>query len=271
MNLLAIDTATDKFSIALSEAANTWFFEADAGLRHSELVMDSVDMLMHKAGIMPNALNGVVCMGGPGSFTGLRIGFSIAKGLALSLGIPFAAIPTLDCMAWPFSSWPGIVVPVLDAKKKAFFCTLYRDGRQLCPVMDATPAEIATSIASATDSGHSPTLLIGPASQMLYQKLLELPDSGLDMTLIKPEKRLRWGNAETLLHMAKDTKIFDNNSTAAGIANGPNYIRKSDAEIGMGTRDRGSGIGDSNSNNYITSESYPNTPNKDPQSLIPDP
>jgi tRNA threonylcarbamoyladenosine biosynthesis protein TsaB len=245
MNLLAIDTATDRISVALSEGcsapANTWLFEADSGLRHSELVMDCIDMLMQKAALKPSALNGIVCMGGPGSFTGLRIGFSIAKGLALSLGIPFAAIPTLDCISWPFSSWPGIVIPVLDAKKKAFFCAIYRDGKQLCSPMDATPAEIASAIASVTDAvaGYSPFLipnssllisLIGPASERLYQKLLELPDSGLDMTQIKPEKRLCWGNAETLLHIAKETNVFDNNSEVE-VANGPIYIRKSDAEI----------------------------------------
>jgi tRNA threonylcarbamoyladenosine biosynthesis protein TsaB len=243
MNLLAIDTATERFSVALSEGnaipVNTWLFEADAGLRHSELVMDCIDMLMHKASLKPEDLNGIVCMGGPGSFTGLRIGFSLAKGLALSLGIPFAAVPTLDCMAWPFSAWPGIVVPVLDAKKKSFFCALYRDGKQLCPAMDATPAEIATAIASVTDTGHSQFLiphssflifLIGPAAQMLYHKLLELPDSGLDMAQIKPEKKLRWGNAETLLHIAKETDVFDKYFATAGYSGGPEYIRKSDAE-----------------------------------------
>ena len=101
MNLLAIDTATEQFSVALAAGTDTaapasWLFEADAGLRHSELVMDIVDMLMDKAALKPPDLSGVVCMGGPGSFTGLRIGFAIAKGLALSLSIPFAAIPTLD-------------------------------------------------------------------------------------------------------------------------------------------------------------------------------
>jgi tRNA threonylcarbamoyladenosine biosynthesis protein TsaB len=235
MNLLAIDTATDRISVALSEgnnSENTWLFEADAGLRHSELVMDCIDMLMHKASLKPENLGGVVCMGGPGSFTGLRIGFSLAKGLSLSLGIPYAAIPTLDCMAWPFSSWPGIVIPALDAKKKAFFCSLYHDGKQLCPAMDATPTEIAAAITITYDQ-HTPTLLIGPASEMLYQKLLELPDSGLDIAQIKADKKLHWGNAETLLQIAKETNVFDKNSSTEA-ASGPIYIRKSDAEIQSG-------------------------------------
>jgi tRNA threonylcarbamoyladenosine biosynthesis protein TsaB len=186
--------------------------------------MDSVDMLMRKAALKVEKLSGIVCMGGPGSFTGLRIGFSLAKGLALSLNIPFAAIPTLECMARPFAVWPGIVVPVLDAKKEAFFCALYRGGKQLCPVMDCNPAEIARAVAQAQPA--SPTLLAGPAAPALGEKL-----TALGVTDINYEKSLRWGNAETLLLIARETvSIFSD----TGYSNGPEYVRKSDAEIGMG-------------------------------------
>jgi tRNA threonylcarbamoyladenosine biosynthesis protein TsaB len=219
LNILAIDTAAEKLSVALSSNDDTWLFEADAGLRHSELVMDGVDTLMRKAALKPDDLSGIVCMGGPGSFTGLRIGFSLAKGLALSLGIPFAAIPTLECMARPFAAWPGTVVPVLDAKKESFFCALYQGGKRLGPVMDCNPAEIARAITQAA----SQTLLAGPAAQALDEKL-----TALGVTGINHEKSLRWGNAETLLLIAREKgAIF----SAAGYSGGPAYIRKSDAEI----------------------------------------
>jgi tRNA threonylcarbamoyladenosine biosynthesis protein TsaB len=234
MNLLAIDTATEQFSVALAADSNTaapaaWLFEADAGLRHSEMVMDIIDMLLDKAALKPQDLSGVVCMGGPGSFTGLRIGFAIAKGLALSLGIPFAAIPTLDCLAWPFSAWPGIVVPAIDAKKGAFFCALYRGGKRLCPDMDAPPDEIARAISAAPSPG--PILLTGPAAPMLYEKIYMYekvynPETKLD---INPGKGLRWGNAQTLLHIARETNCITQCNTDPSC--GPVYIRKSDAEI----------------------------------------
>ena len=66
---------------------------------------------------------------GPGSFTGLRVGLSAIKGLALALGIPVAAVPTLDAMAasLPFAALP--VCPVLDARKGEVYASLYRwDG-----------------------------------------------------------------------------------------------------------------------------------------------
>jgi len=235
MNLLAVDTATEKFSAALSCGSETWFFMADAGLRHSELIMDSVDILMKKALLKPADLSGVVCTGGPGSFTGLRIGYSLAKGLALSLGIPFAAIPTLDCMARPFlqlpNILPGIIVPVIDAKKQAFFCALYSGGKRLCPDMDASPAEIVRAIAAFSPENKGPAFLIGPGAQTLRERLTATADTSLP--LITAESGLRWGDALSLLEIAKETQVFEKNT--CDYFSGPEYLRKSDAEILNGT------------------------------------
>jgi len=225
MNLLAVDTATEKLSIALLANEDIWLFEADAGLRHSELVMETVDMLFKKAALKPEDLSGIVCMGGPGSFTGLRIGFSLAKGLALALGCGFAAIPTLDCMAKPLSSLKGLVMPVLDAKKSSFFCALYKDGVKICADMDAGPAEIASVIASQE---AKQVLLFGPGADMLHGKLTQLPQSPSAppaTTDIVLGKGLRWGNAQTLIEIARETDIFANGVT--DFSAGPEYIRKS--------------------------------------------
>jgi len=237
MNLLAVDTATEKLSIALAADndtghQDTWLFEAEAGLRHSELVMEAVDMLCKKAALKPEELTGIVCMGGPGSFTGLRIGYSLAKGLALALGCPFAAIPTLDCMARPLSSLKGFIMPVLDAKQSSFFCALYRDGKKLCADMDAGPVEIADIIASAIATTATAAqeakqvLLFGPGADMLYAKLTQMPQSPLTPLVaddIVLGKGLRWGNAQTLLEIARETDVFANPDFSAG----PVYIRKS--------------------------------------------
>jgi len=221
MNLLAIDTATEQFSVALAAGEASLLFEADAGLRHSEMVMDIIDMLLGKAALKPRDLSGVVCMGGPGSFTGLRIGFAIAKGLALSLGIPFAPIPTLDCLAWPFSAWQGTVVPALDAKKGAFFCALYRGGFKLSPDMDAAPDEIIRALAAVPGQ----IVLTGPGAPLLYEKVYA-PGTKLDLN---PGRGLRWGNAQTLLHIARETNCITQCNTDPSC--GPVYIRKSDAEL----------------------------------------
>ena len=227
MNLLAIDSAASILSVAVASGDQIWYSGSEAGTKHSELVMDSVDMLMKKAGIAPEDLQGVLCMGGPGSFTGLRIGFSIAKGLSLSLGIPFAAIPSLDCAAMPCSGRAGPVLPVIAAGKNAFFYALFRYGKRLGPDMDAGPGPIAEVLAGVPE--NQKVLLTGPDADTLFKILLDR-DDGKFAGRLELDSGPQQGYAGVLLDIAKKTKIIDRDTTA-WLFSGPEYIRKSDAEL----------------------------------------
>jgi tRNA threonylcarbamoyladenosine biosynthesis protein TsaB len=240
MNILALDTATSILSLALGTDRGLWSFEADAGLRHSEILMDALELLMKTAGLKPGELEGVVCMKGPGSFTGLRIGFSAAKGLALSLGIPLASVPTLDCMALPFSRWPGLVLPLLDAKKSRYFTALYRGGRRLSEYMDAEirriGEEILTALA-AVPAGERRVLLTGPEADLGKGELDKISVSGAgfspplqgDLFCLDPEFRRGW--ARCLVEVAKNDGIPNNRNGNVEIFSGPEYFRQSDAEL----------------------------------------
>ncbi len=130
MRVLALDTSTLAGSVALVEGDRTVAESLlDIRLTHSERLMPAVDQLLREAGWRPGDLEGVAVATGPGSFTGLRIGVSAAKGLALALSIPVAVVPTLDAMAaaLPFAEWP--VCPVLVARRDEVYVSLYRwDG-----------------------------------------------------------------------------------------------------------------------------------------------
>ena len=226
MNLLAIDTAASVLSAAVAAEDAIAYTETEAGTRHSELVMDCIDAVMRDAGLRPNDIDGILCMGGPGSFTGLRIGFSVGKGLALALNIPFAPVPTLDCMALGHSSFASQtqVMPVIAAIKNAFFFALYRNGERLGPDMDATTEQIAAVIDRNGKTGK--TLLTGPGADRLYNAL---PQE------VKPKAALAYENrgyAKDLIDIAKKYKIFDNDNSAH-LFEGPEYIRKSDAELNL--------------------------------------
>jgi tRNA threonylcarbamoyladenosine biosynthesis protein TsaB len=244
-NTLAMDTATNVLSLALSagrgsEPEQRWYIEADAGLRHSEILMDMVDTLLKQGGLKPADINLVSCMKGPGSFTGLRIGFSVAKGLALALGIPLLPIPTLDCMAASYSEWPGIVVPAINAKKGRFFSALYRGGVKIHDDMDAGPVDIAVLLSdalAASPTGEKPVLLTGPDAAMLKDELVKLMPAeqfpalreGLCSDMLCVDPMHKKGRAVELLELAKK-------GAAAGTAGdnfftGPEYLRKSDAEL----------------------------------------
>jgi tRNA threonylcarbamoyladenosine biosynthesis protein TsaB len=222
MNLLAIDTAASVLSVAVAKKDGIHSAETEAGTRHSELVMDCIDAVMKEAGLAPNELDGVLCMGGPGSFTGLRIGFSIAKGLALALNIPFASIPTLDCIALPYSG-RTLTLPVLTASKNAFFCALYRGHIRLGLEMDASTDQIAAKI-NKENNGTEKTLLTGPGATVLYSALTQDCKSAVELI---SENR---GYAKELIEIARIDNLL-NKDNSARLYEGPEYIRKSDAEL----------------------------------------
>jgi tRNA threonylcarbamoyladenosine biosynthesis protein TsaB len=99
--LLAIDTATEFASVALYEGGNGTTAESSwhTTMNHTVELMPSIVRLLASQRLEPHQLDAVAVALGPGSFTGLRIGLSVGKGLCLSLGIPLVGVPTLDIVA----------------------------------------------------------------------------------------------------------------------------------------------------------------------------
>jgi len=222
MNILAIDAACSCLSIAISREDEILYCETDTGsIKHSELVMDMIDSLVKKAALKPADLGGCLCMGGPGSFTGLRIGYSIAKGLSLSLSIPFAPIATLDCIAQHCGD--GLILPVIHAGKNSYYSALFRGKERLTPDTDTTAVEIAETIDSFKNEKITIT---GPAAAALFDNL---PPELKSLVVVNCENR---GYAKEMILIAKDRDLFSKDNTAY-LYSGPEYIRKTDAEIAL--------------------------------------
>jgi tRNA threonylcarbamoyladenosine biosynthesis protein TsaB len=221
LNILALDSSDRVLSLALGVDAEVWYTEIDAGSRHSELIMESIEYLFKISGLPPGDLGFLACMKGPGSFTGLRIAYSTAKGISLSLGIPIKSVPTLDCMARSFSGWPGLVIPLIDAKKGCFFAALYRNSERLSDYFDAQPEIIIKEMEKLKNFPEEPVILTGSGTECI--KLDEFIKSGS----VSVDAQSRRGRARELLEIVKSDILLkqdENNS-------GPFYIRKSDAEL----------------------------------------
>jgi tRNA threonylcarbamoyladenosine biosynthesis protein TsaB len=227
MNLLAIDTAASILSVAVSNGDEIFSAETEAVTRHSELVMELIDGLVKKAGITPKDINGILCMGGPGSFTGLRIGYSIAKGLALSLSIPFAPVPTLECIANNEKFAQGLTLAVIEARKNAFFYAFFKDGKRLTEDKDSNLPQIINEI-EQNKNEYKQITLTGHGAKSLYESLNENTKNNLSLVFEKN------GYAKELIAIAKSQNLFNNDCTAY-LYSGPEYIRKTDAEIALGT------------------------------------
>lgn len=131
--LLHIETATDVCSVALSRGEEIIGLKEEAGgNNHAKNLLPFVEEALKQGGCTVKDLDGVAVSVGPGSYTGLRIGVSTAKGIAYTAGIPVMAIGTLDSIAqgaktlWAETSeeQPQII-PMIDARRMEVFTTRY--------------------------------------------------------------------------------------------------------------------------------------------------
>lgn len=127
MKILAIDTSQKTASIAILEDGTIRAdIFIDNGRHHSEILLPAIEEVFHLAGMEPDEMNYFAVTIGPGSFTGLRIGATTIKGLALSTGKPVVGVSTLDALALnatPFGK--RMICPMLDAQKNQVYTALY--------------------------------------------------------------------------------------------------------------------------------------------------
>jgi tRNA threonylcarbamoyladenosine biosynthesis protein TsaB len=137
--ILHIETATTVCSVALSrENELIGSLELDEGYTHAENLHVFIDELLKSSKAEPGDLAAIAISRGPGSYTGLRIGTSAAKGLSYALGIPLIAVDTLQVMtahAIGTQGEPGVYYPMIDARRMEVYTAAYDHAlNQLKPV-----------------------------------------------------------------------------------------------------------------------------------------
>ena len=133
MKILGLDTTTMAGSVGLIEderpiAAHTLHIQ----ITHSERIMEAIDVLLKGAKVPLRDLDGFAVSVGPGSFTGLRVGLGVIKGLAMATGRKVVPVSSLHALACNLSFAPYPICPVIDARKKEVYSALFRgeaDGK----------------------------------------------------------------------------------------------------------------------------------------------
>lgn len=157
---LSIDTSTRTAGIALSKAGRAlgemvW----QAEYNHTTQLMPSIEYLMGQTGAKPKDLTAIIVAVGPGSYSGLRVGISAAKGLATALGIPMAGVNTLLLEAYPFLSAGLPVQPLLDAGRGEVSTSKFRHIAGAARLETMEPAIMG--IEQLCDAIKEPTVFCG--------------------------------------------------------------------------------------------------------------
>lgn len=127
MNILSINTSTKQYSLAvLRDEALLAEYILTPGSDHFRHLMPSLDDLLTKAGLRAQMLDGLVVAIGPGSFTGIRVGLSVVKGLSECLKLPVIGVSTLSAMASQLPYVKEDVCPLVTSRKTEVFTALFR-------------------------------------------------------------------------------------------------------------------------------------------------
>ena len=170
MNILAIDTASSTGSVAVVDG-ETLLAEITVARRdtHSRRLMNMIDGALDMTGLTMERIDGFVFTKGPGSFTGLRIGLSVIKALALASSKPMVGVSSLAVLAFQARGASLLICPMMDARNNELYCARYRlmdDG--LAPVMAEKALPPEESVADIAE----PCLLIGDGAHR-YRSFFE--------------------------------------------------------------------------------------------------
>lgn len=130
--ILNIETSTKNCSVSLSKNGNLVALKelCEANFSHAEKLTVFIKDVLKKAEIELKDLTAIAIGKGPGSFTGLRIGVSSAKGLCFGLDIPLIAIPTLEILANATNLNNGFIVPLLDARRQEVYTAVFNEKHE---------------------------------------------------------------------------------------------------------------------------------------------
>ncbi|MGM7685019.1 tRNA (adenosine(37)-N6)-threonylcarbamoyltransferase complex dimerization subunit type 1 TsaB [Cytobacillus sp. Hm23] len=221
MTVLAIDSSNDVMGIALvDESKVIGEIITNVKKNHSIRVMPAIESLLQDCNISTKELSKIVVAKGPGSYTGVRIGVTIAKTLAWSLQIPLSGVSSLEVLAANGHFFPGYISPLFDARRGQIYTGLYSYEADGLQQVKQDQNVLSSDWAKSLSSLDKPILLLGNDVDLHKEVMIsELKDKAV----FAPESLNNPRPAElALLGMHRENEDIHQFS--------PNYIRLAEAE-----------------------------------------
>jgi tRNA threonylcarbamoyladenosine biosynthesis protein TsaB len=233
MKILGVDTSTSYGSLGLIEddkVVAEYVLLRDE--THSTRLVPAIQALLKEARLVLDEIDGMAVSLGPGSFTGLRVGLSAVKGLALAAERSVVGVPTLDALASNLPFTPYVICPILDARKGDVYSALYKDGGRGL-VEQLTPYEVLSPLRLLEKIPLEETIFLGDGVEVYGELIKER--LGAKALFAPPHLRFLRGStvAEIGLQRFKRGEQDDISSLV------PIYVRPSDAEIKLRQGKRG--------------------------------
>lgn len=231
MKILAVDTAARSCSVAVTESFSLLAEISRVSTQtHSKHLLTMIEQTLEQAGVSLDEMDGFAVTRGPGSFTGLRIGLSVVKGLAMATGKPVVGVSSLKALAFPFLMTSQMICTLMDARKSEVYMAGYRyqsdpEGK---PHLVCEIPEQVLPPDSALAMLQEPCLFVGSGVAVYHQQIRDHISALGRSPLFAP----------SCMHVVRASAVAQLSLThfrkgrIEHIATlKPHYIRKSDAEI----------------------------------------
>lgn len=225
MRILGIDTSGLVASVAiLTDNILTGEYTTNYKKTHSQTLLPMLDELMNRLEIDINSIDAIAIASGPGSFTGLRIGSSTAKGLGLALNKPLISVPTLEGLAYNLCGTEAIVCPLMDAKRNQVYTGIYEVIDSTIKTIRSQNAMSIDEIILETNKYHRKTIFLGDGVEVYKEQIIQKMEAPFMFAPAHLAKQ-RAGAIATLGKIYYEQGIYENAKEHA-----PVYLRMSQAE-----------------------------------------
>jgi len=173
MKILALDSSGLVASVAVVEDDNMLAeYTVNYKKTHSQTLLPMLDEIVKMTEQDLGTIDAIAIAGGPGSFTGLRIGSATAKGLGLALGKPLIHVPTVDALAWNLYGSRARICPMMDARRSQVYTGIYRfDGGEF-QVVEEQMAVAVTEIIEKLNEEEGEVIFLGDGVPV-YRSIIE--------------------------------------------------------------------------------------------------
>ena len=224
MRILGIESSSLVASVAIVEDGATMAeYTANFKKTHSQTLLPMIDSMVELLGIELSTIDAIAVSGGPGSFTGLRIGSATAKGLGLALNKPLIHVPTLDATAYNLYGAGALICPIMDARRNQVYTGIYRFEKEFEIVHGQDVMDMGDLIHMLDGLGE-PVIFLGDGVPV-YKKQIEETMSVPFQFAPAHTNRQRAAAVAAL-----GTVYFEAGKVETAAEHGPAYLRKSPAE-----------------------------------------